>query len=111
MKREELDKLYQGATLCFGQFGTPVITNAVIEPLSNATPCVSFFNGIENNVPFYKNLPPVYNSKNISEVANFIEKVNSDKNYYMSLSSESWRWIRDNCSEELFVESFINLFK
>lgn len=111
MGRNELDKYYQGATICLGQFGTPVITFSVLEPLSNASVCVSFFENCDERIPYYKEIPPVINTQCPDEIANHIYRLTIDADYYNDLSYRSWRWIRDNCSEEKFVESFLKLFK
>lgn len=111
MRREELEKYYQGATMCFGQFGTPVLTFAAIEPLSNATPCVSFFKEEGLNVPFYKEMPPALNNRNPNDITEFMSKLLADNNYYENLCYKSWQWVRNNCSEEKFVESFVKLFE
>jgi len=110
MNRGELDKYYQAAIMCFGQLRTPVITFSVVEPLANGTICVSFFEDNNSKVPFYKEKPPIFNSKDPDEIANFICKLMSNKDYYTELCYKSWCWIKDNCSEEKFVESFLELF-
>lgn len=109
MRREELFQYYQGAALCFGQFGTPIITNTVIESLSSASVCISFFN-MDSSYVCYKEQPPVFNSKDDEEIANFIIRITRDANSYKDLSYKSWLWAAQNCSEEKFIESFVNIF-
>ncbi len=106
MKRDELNEYYLGARLCFGQFGTPVLTNTCLEPLVFATPCISFFkDGKAEGISFYKELPPVFNSKNPEKISNYIFKIVNDEIYYQSLIVESYNWISNNCSEEKFAAS------
>ena len=52
MPRHQLADLYRGATACFGQFGTPVITYSALEPLAQGTPCISYFGTVPAAVPF-----------------------------------------------------------
>jgi glycosyltransferase involved in cell wall biosynthesis len=111
IRREELDRYYQGATICFGQFGTPVITYAALEPLANGTISISFTGDDNPIVPFYKEKPPIFSSKDSKEIAEFMVRILSGKGDYEGLSYKSWLWIQNNCSEEKFVKSFIELFE
>jgi glycosyltransferase involved in cell wall biosynthesis len=111
MRREELDRYYQGAAVCFGQFGTPVITYAALEPLANGTISISFSNDNGFPAPFYKEKPPIFSSRDPKEIAEFMVRVLARKEDYEDLSYESWLWIQNNCSEEKFVESFLTLFQ
>ena len=110
MKREDLDRYYQGATICFGQFGTPVITLSILEALSNGTVGVSFFDEQKSMVPFYNEYPPIFNNKDPKDISEFMMKLLSDRDTYEKLSYKSWLWIKNNCSEDNFVESFLKLF-
>lgn len=111
MKREELDRYYQGADICFGQFGTPVVTYAALEPLANGTISISFLNKNNPPVPFYKEKPPIFSSKDPREIVEFMVRTLAEKKDYEALSHKSWLWIQNNCSEETFVKSFIELFE
>ena len=111
MKREELDRYYQGAAICFGQFGTSVITYAALEPLANGTISISFSNDNDFPVPFYKEKPPIFSSRDPKEIAEFMVRILARREDYESLSYKSWLWIQNNCSEEKFVESFLTLFQ
>jgi len=111
MKRDELDKYYQGADLCFGHFGTPVLTYAVLEALKNGTIGISFSIEHVDNFPFYEKYPPIFNSKSPEKIAGFMVEILKDEARLDKLSYQSWFWIKKNCSEEKFVESFLNLFK
>jgi hypothetical protein len=110
MRRGEISRYYQGASICFGQFGTPVITFAALEPLANACVCTSFHEANNSEVPYYSEMPPLFNSKDPDEIAFFISKVMADETYLNELCYKSWVWAKNNCSEENFVESFIKLF-
>ena len=107
MKRDSLWVYYEGASICLGQFGTPVLTFAAVEPLSRATPCVSFFGDVNGDVPFYGTVPPVFNSNNHEEIADFMEKIRTDIGYASDASHRSWLWAKENCSAEKFAEAFL----
>jgi glycosyltransferase involved in cell wall biosynthesis len=106
-RRDDLWPYYQGASVCFGQFGTPVVSYGVLEPLANASPCVSFVEDYRTDIPFYKTIPPIFNSIDSEEIANFIYRIVSDEEYASSISYDSWLWAKENCSEEKFVETFL----
>jgi len=108
MRRDELGVYYRGASACLGQFGTPALTYAALEPLSNATSCASFARDNDTYVPFYKSMPPIFNSKDPCEIGKFMHKIISDAEYASKMSYESWFWAKNNCSEERFVESFVD---
>lgn len=110
IRRDELNAFYQGATLCFGQFGTSAISFAVLEPLANATICISYYGTSHPSIPFYRDFPPILNSKNAEEIARFMFSFVNDKIYYENMCYRSWQWIRDNCSEQKFVELFVKSF-
>ncbi|MBU1147065.1 MAG: hypothetical protein KKD11_01835 [Candidatus Omnitrophica bacterium] len=106
MRRDELSIYYQGASMCFGQFGTPSLTYTVLEPLSNGCSSVSFVVADNKDVPFYDPMPPVLNSKDPKEIADFMCKLTTDTEYADKLSYDSWLWAKGNCSEEIFVKTF-----
>lgn len=110
MPKGELDKYYQGATICLGQFGTPVLSYATLEPLAHATPCISFYK-VEASVLYYKELPPIVNTKNPHEITKKIYKIMIQKEDYSKICYESWKWAKENCSEEKFVQAFLSLFR
>jgi glycosyltransferase involved in cell wall biosynthesis len=106
---EGLIEYYRGADICFGQFGTPVLTFSAIEPMSQATPTISYFiDGSKNGVPFYENKPVLFNSNNPEKIAEYMHELLSDNNAYDKMSFNTWYWIKHNCSEEKFVESLWN---
>ena len=111
MRREELDRFYQGAAICFGQFGTPVVTYAALEPLANCSISISLLNENDSIVPFYMEAPPIFNSKNPKEIADFMVRIVFEKENYADLSYKSWLWTKNHCSEEKFVQSFLEQFE
>jgi hypothetical protein len=111
MRRDALDQYYQGADLCFGHFGTPVLTYAVLEALRNGTVTISFSNKHEAGLPFYNEPPPIFNSKSPEAIAKFMVDILSDQASFDKQSYQSWSWVKENCSEKKFVESILNLFK
>lgn len=112
MPKKDLLAYYQGASLCFGQFGLPMVSYAVIEPLANASPCVSYIadSGCPSQTPFYNTMPPVFNSRDPEEIAQFIHKMASGSNYAADVSYRSWLWAKENCSEDVFIKSVAELF-
>jgi glycosyltransferase involved in cell wall biosynthesis len=111
MKREELNKYYQGASICFGQFGASVINFSLLEPLANASICVSCFKEANSPPPYYKTIPPIFNSREPELIAEFMIRTLRNEKVYNGLSYDSWLWAKENCSEEKFVESFLTLFQ
>lgn len=108
MKRDDLFKYYSAAIVVFGQFGTPVLANSALEPLTQATPCISYFDdGRKNNIPFYENTPSVYNSCDENIISQFLVNIMSDNSYYDEVCYDSWLWINNNCNEDLFSKKFI----
>lgn len=105
-KRQDLSKYYMGADLCVGHFGTPVLTNSVLEPLSFATPCVSYYGQTVKDMPFYDEYPPVYNSNDPAEISDFMAKVHENREFAGQLEYRSWDWARRFCNENEFVDRF-----
>jgi glycosyltransferase involved in cell wall biosynthesis len=110
MPRKELDMYYRGASICLGQFGIPVITYSILEPLANGSIGISFFNA-PTAIPFYETHPPVFNTRDPNEIALIMDKIMSDQGGRDEFSHESWLWVKRNCSEERFVEAFVALFR
>jgi len=110
--RERLFFLYAGATLCFGQFGTPVLTYAALEPLATGTPCISHFLADEHSRDdFYEALPPIWNCRDTSDTAQIMTNLSAaDDQEYKQICFESWRWVNKHCSELAFMKSFIGEF-
>lgn len=106
-RRDDLWGYYQGASVCFGQFGAPILAYTALEPLSCATPTASFFEYNNAVVPFFATPPPVLNSRDHGEIAVFMHKIVSNPEYAGRCSCDSWIWAKENCSEEKFVESFV----
>jgi glycosyltransferase involved in cell wall biosynthesis len=110
MKRHEIQKFYQGATMCFGQFGNPVVTYVALEPLANGNVCASFYGDNSSKVPFYDEMPPIFNSKDPDEIADFMQEVIDNNDFYNDLCYKSWKWTAEHCSGETFVRSFVEVF-
>jgi hypothetical protein len=106
MPRDNLAVYYEGAALCFGQFGTPALAYSVLEPLASASPCVTFYTKDDPSVPFYKTIPPMFYSRNPCDIADFMRKIVSDSDYASCFSHDSWQWAKENCSEEEYVKAF-----
>jgi len=104
--RDRLADYYRGTTLCLGQFGTPVLTGAALEPLSFATPSVSYYTDNAADIPYYASLPPVHNSRDPETIAGFMDRIVQDGAYAEEVSRSSWEWVRRHCSEEVFAETF-----
>jgi hypothetical protein len=110
MPRGDLNVYYQGASVCFGQFGTPVVTNAVVEPLGQASACVSYYGEDSSSVPFYKDPPPVMNAKDPANIGRTLADLMADEMRVSELGFKSWRWAKEQCSEERFVNAFRESF-
>lgn len=111
MKRDELNEYYQGASICFGQFGTPVITGSVVEPLANGTVVISYIGEESKVVPYYDVMPPVINTKDVEVIADTIKMLINNHNYRADLEFKSWQWATNNCSHEKFVSAFKKEFQ
>jgi hypothetical protein len=61
-------------------------------------------------VPFYRDRPPIFSSKDPAKIANFMIEILTNTEEYADLSYKSWLWIKNNCSEEKFVDSFKKIF-
>lgn len=110
MKRETLNTFYRGATVCFGQFGTPVLTYVAIEAMANACACITHTGKVDPRVPFYPEPPPVLSTNNPDEIAVLTKMLVTDKSYHQEVSRSLWSWVNENCSEDRFVEAFLHTF-
>ncbi|MHB8067025.1 MAG: glycosyltransferase family protein [Desulfobaccales bacterium] len=110
MKRALLDQYYQGAGLCFGQFGTPVLAFTALEPMAQANVSISAFELIDPKVPFYPEDPPIFKSREPREIAAFMAQLVASPQQYADLCQRSWEWIKENCSEERFAAEFVRSF-
>lgn len=110
MPREDLFRWYRGAALCLGQFGTPALNFSVVEPLSQATPCLSYELPPHPGVPWYPTPAPGRVGRDPGELGREIARLLRDPAALAALARESWCWAREHCSEERFVERFRTLF-
>lgn len=106
MPRHELARLYRAAELCLGQFGTPVIAYAMLEPLAQGTPCLSHFAFPHPGVPGYPVAPPGCVDAAPEALAGELARLLGDEAARRAQGEQSWRWVREHCSEERFVASF-----
>jgi hypothetical protein len=82
-----------------------VLNFSALEPIVQGTPCVSFFlDGSAENIPFYKEKPALFNSKDPELIAEQIDRLLRDKELYDDTCRQSWYWASRNCSEEAFSE-------
>ena len=110
MRRDQLDQYYQGAALCFGQFGTPVLAFTALEPLAQANVAISAFERVDPRVPFYPEDPPIFKSKAPRKIAEFMAQMVAQPQQHANLCRRSWEWIKENCSEERFAAEFVKSF-
>jgi glycosyltransferase involved in cell wall biosynthesis len=109
--RGDLADYYAGADLCFGQFGTPVLSFSTLEPLAYATPTISFVDrSPPPEVPYFPELPPLFISKDPKAIADFMLETCEDKQKSRELETSSWRWVRNYCSERAFVDAIAKTF-
>lgn len=106
MKRSDLQIYLSGATICLGQFGTPVLTYAQLEPLAWATPCISYYGEANSQVPFYENQPPIIKANTVDEILAAMLSISTNRAMAEQLSNQGWKWINENCSERIFAEQF-----
>lgn len=109
MTREQLTIYYAAAELCLGQFGTPVLTYAAVEPLAVATPSASYFH---NNAPtIYSHIPPIFNTNSPNDLCAFISHMLTDNRARRSMSIQSWCWANRNCSHPVVSDELICLLR
>jgi glycosyltransferase involved in cell wall biosynthesis len=106
--RAGLADYYAGADLCFGQFGTPVLSFATLEPMAFATPVISFIEPPVREVPTFPEPPELLMSRNPDEIAEFMLGICSDRARLASMGTSSWRWVSRWCTERNFVEAIVN---
>ena len=105
MSRDELKTYYSAAQVAFGQFGSPVLAFSALEPLAEATPCISFFlDGRAQGVPFYEKSPPLLNTKDPEQIAEYLAHLATNHEDYTKASYAAWQWIQDNCLEIIFAK-------
>lgn len=113
MPRPELMHFYRGARLCFGQFATPCLTFAALEPLAQGTPAASYFDWegtARAKLPYYREKAPIIDSMDAGLIARAAAEALSDPKKLEDWSHRSWLWIKRHCTEEKFVEGFRGLF-
>jgi len=113
MPRPELMHFYRGARLCFGQFATPCLTFAALEPLAQGTPVASYYDWegtARAKLPYYREKAPIIDSMDAGSIARSAAEALSDPGKSEDWSRRSWMWIKRHCTEERFVEGFRGLF-
>jgi glycosyltransferase involved in cell wall biosynthesis len=113
MPRNELFAYYESADFIFGQFGSPVLEYTAVEPLALGKPVASWLGSSDSEmykrVPFYKEFPPVINSKDPKEIAEVFLEIALDSDKYNKISRQSLEWFNKFCSLSQLEDSFINL--
>lgn len=108
MPRDEIQTYYYGATLCFGQFGTPVTAFTTLEPMGCGTPTVSYIgDSLDGRVAAYEEPPPLLNSRNVESIANFMGAIGMAPQTELDWGQRSWSWIAKHCSEQAFCDHFV----
>lgn len=111
MTRDKLSAYYNAAQVVFGQFGTPVLAFSALEPLTQATPCISYFwDGQSQDVPFYENSPPILNTKDPAIIADYLAQLMTNQDLYKKACHDAWLWINNNCLEYHFVKKITGIF-
>lgn len=106
MNRKRLMEFYAGAHVCFDQFSRGCLALCAVESMACGTTTVTYIGEPSLEVPFYPELPPVFNSKNPEEISTFILRVLSDEQFRKKLETDSYQWVREQCSYKRFNESF-----
>lgn len=109
MSRAELNEFYAAARLCLGQFGTPVLTYAALEPLAHGTPAASLFS-TGPGVPWYASPPPILNTGDPALLGQHITQLLLDPEARDRQGREGWQWVAEHCSEERFATAFDEMF-
>ncbi len=113
MPRTELFRHYAKADFVFGQFGYPILEYTAAEPLSLGIPTATWLGDQSDEtyqrVPFYKEFPPVCNSKNPVTIAEYILELFSDSKNYEKVTKDSQQWFDRYCSLGQLEEAFMNL--
>lgn len=107
MSREKLSQLYNNASICFSQFGTDTLEFSAIEPLSFGIPVISWYGNLENNpignIPFYKEHPPIFNSKNPDLISDYMIDIMAKPDRYDTVCNDAYHWCKSHCSLECFA--------
>ncbi|MDE2259319.1 MAG: hypothetical protein KGK17_03215, partial [Betaproteobacteria bacterium] len=73
---------------------------------------ISYFeDGRSKGVPFYKNSPPILNTKDTAVIADHLAQLMANQDLYKQACHDAWSWINDNCLEEHFVKNITDIFK
>lgn len=112
MTRDNLFVYYNAAQVVFGQFGTPVLAYSALEPLAQATPCVSYFtDGQFYGIPFYEKVPPILNTKDPAIIADYLAQLMTNQDVHKKACHDAWSWVNDNCLEGHFVNEMTDMFE
>jgi glycosyltransferase involved in cell wall biosynthesis len=106
MNRKKLMTFYAGAHVCFDQFSRGCLALCAVESMACGTTTVTYIGELSSEVPFYSELPPVFNSKNSDEISTFLSKVLNDEQFRRKMEMDSYQWARKQCSYNRFIESF-----
>ena len=111
--RWKLRQYYKEAVLALGQFGTEAFEGVALEPMLLGIPVITWVGSVHeprfNKPPWYKTFPPVFNSKNPEEIADFMIEILNDQQKYKEISERSYQWCVENCSIDVFIEALLKL--
>lgn len=106
MNRKRLYEFYCGADVCFDQFSKGCLALCAVEAMSCGAPTITYIGPVNTEVPFYKELPPVFNCKEPEKISEYIMLLFNDEILRKRIEKESYEWVRRNCSYEKIVEAF-----
>lgn len=106
--RQKLADFYLGADLALGNFALPLISFAVLEPLSLGCPCISKVRPY-HGVATYDPPPPLLHADSSALAADFLLEGLSEPEVLQKWSASSRRWAAVYLSEENFVRQFSKL--
>ena len=113
MKRDTLYRLYREATICFGQFGTEALEWSAVEPLAFGVPCISWYGHMDKphleGIPFYRELPPIFNSRTSVEISTHLISLLADKDRYRQASEAATGWCQKYCTVAYLQRSLLGM--
>lgn len=106
MNRKKLLEFYSGSHVCLDQFSKGCLALCAIEAMACGTPTVSYIGAHNEEVPFYNEIPPIFNNKDPFKISEYFGKIVNDLEFRKKIESQSFDWVKRNCSYDRFMEAF-----
>lgn len=104
--RAQLAPIYAGAVAALGQFGVPIASFSVLEPLAYATPSISHCLPVHSSPEIF----PVLNCPTPDTIASALQQVIGDPAYAADLGRRSWEWVKEYCSFQKVYDAIMASF-